>query len=380
MAAFYKLRIFQLSEDEINLRSFTQFSKLIFRLIFFYFEPLSENSTLKENFLHFVRKFHVQLFMFCSWIGVALMLTRTVVTIDDFVTSSRSFLDACASSFIAMKMLTSFFRRENFNEFFREIEALIDLHDDQKRKRKVKKYLDNYNWTMQVFAVNYLYAYAWVVWLGWNDMFALFGTDIMFFALTTVIAMKFDLLVDDIKSLLSWKTERARNIKLLIDHHNQLLDLSDKLQKIYSTNILSSFVVSSIVIGFTAFQLSTTVNNFDTFAFYAPYMCMMLGHILLLCFYSQKLIDSSESIADGIYNSNWEDIEDNGLKKELTLIILRAQRAKQLTAMNFFGVSRETFTAVSFNAVISVENNLNISFADPNNNIFISFLVKKSFF
>lgn len=68
--------------------------------------------------------------------------------------------------------------------------------------------------------------------------------------------------------------------------------------------------------------------------------------ILLLCSFGQKLTNSSESVANGVYDCGWEDIKDEAFKKQLQLIIIRARRAKKLTAMGFADISLETFTRV----------------------------------
>lgn len=98
---------------------------------------------------------------------------------------------------------------------------------------------------------------------------------------------------------------------------------------------------------FVAFQLSPARNDFSTYTFYIPYLSMICGQILLLCVFGQNLKDSSEAVADGVYDSGWEDFADNDFKRQLVIIILRAQRPKRLTAMNFAEISLTSFTSVS---------------------------------
>ena len=98
---------------------------------------------------------------------------------------------------------------------------------------------------------------------------------------------------------------------------------------------------------FIAFELSLASAKVATYAYYMPFLCMTVGLIFLLCVFGQKLIDSSEAVAEGIYDSGWEDFDEHAFKKQFILILLRAQKAKKFTAMNFATISLPSFTTVS---------------------------------
>lgn len=55
---------------------------------------------------------------------------------------------------------------------------------------------------------------------------------------------------------------------------------------------------------------------------------------------------SSSSIAEGVYNSNWYNGQST-IKKQLLLVMLRAQRPQYLTALKFSNVSLMSFTLVT---------------------------------
>ena len=97
---------------------------------------------------------------------------------------------------------------------------------------------------------------------------------------------------------------------------------------------------------FAIFQLSTA-TDFYVYGFYICYLGIFGGQVLLLCFYGQKLIDSSVSIAEGAYQNEWETLGDNGYKKFLILTIAQAHKSKRLTAMNFAEISLQSFIKVS---------------------------------
>jgi hypothetical protein len=68
----------------------------------------------------------------------------------------------------------------------------------------------------------------------------------------------------------------------------------------------------------------------------------------LQCDYGQMLKDASLSVADGIYESGWENLEDEKLKKMLMMIIMRSQKSSALTAMKFNEINLEQFAKVKF--------------------------------
>lgn len=123
------------------------------------------------------------------------------------------------------------------------------------------------------------------------------------YALISMISLEFDFLkIKKSNFKLIVKHERAEKLTKLINRHNQFLDISDKLQKIYWFHFCS--ICESVqwfcVYCFVVFRLSTA-NNVTIYGFYVPYLLMMAGQIMLLCLLGQKLINSSLAVADGIY-------------------------------------------------------------------------------
>ncbi|CRK97269.1 CLUMA_CG010665, isoform A [Clunio marinus] len=167
------------------------------------------------------------------------------------------------------------------------------------------------------------------------------GTDSLLYALMTVVAMEFNILKIDFTQL-KFLTDDERNKKIneLIATHNKLLELADDLQSIYGFFLLYNFLTSSLMMCFLAFQISTGGD----IGFYASTIAMVGGQVLLLCFYGQKILDSSSDVASGVYECGWEEFKDKSLKKKLLLVMMRAQNSKKLTAMGFVDISLPTFT------------------------------------
>lgn len=99
---------------------------------------------------------------------------------------------------------------------------------------------------------------------------------------------------------------------------------------------------------FVAFMLSTA-KDIEDYLFYVPYLGINILQVLMFCACGQKIIDASTAVGDGIYDCGWEDFDDISLKKQLVLMIQRAQNPKKLTAMGFNDVANECFTSVRSN-------------------------------
>ena len=87
-----------------------------------------------------------------------------------------------------------------------------------------------------------------------------------------------------------------------IDRQNNLIELCEKLEKIFSPSIFVFVAGSSCIMSLLCFQLSV---NFEAMHF-LKYGIQLSTSLLGMWFFfknGQSLIDSSSSVADGIYES-----------------------------------------------------------------------------
>lgn len=196
-------------------------------------------------------------------------------------------------------------------------------------------------------SIGFPIAAFWMDFIIWDSIVFLVGSDALLYALITVLAMEFDTLKIDLVNLNSILThDRTNRIRCLIDHHNELLDIGEKLQKIYSVTMLVSCAVSSILMCLIAFQITIAEAQISIYVVYIPYMMGMGGQVFLLCYFGQMLIDASASVADGAYICGWENFESCSFNKQLVLIMSRSQQVMRLTAMDFADISLTTFSTV----------------------------------
>ena len=378
-------RMAAIFEEEIVFDNFTKLALCLFRLAFFDFKPLAADVTLKEKVFYSLRMSYVRLCIIGIFIAAASMTVFGIVNIDDFANASTSVPNATLTLLIGLKALMIFLRKDDIWEIFQDVQKMFDRRNGINKKYEVKKCLDEYHLYIKTYgitviaflmpitfpviafllygtmklSINYWFpfdvfhretfpiALIWTEWNGFNLSIYLLGSDAILYALITVIAMEFDFLRIDLMDL--GKTpahERKKRIIELTDHHNKLLSLSNKLQEIFEMIFLYTYVISSLEICFIAFQLSLTTAGVSSYAFYVPYLFMVFGQVFLLSIFGQKMINSSESVADGIHNCGWEDMEDNAFKKQLILILMLAQKSQKFTAMRFATISLSSFTTV----------------------------------
>lgn len=120
-------------------------------------------------------------------------------------------------------------------------------------------------------------------------------------------------------------------LKKLIDHHLKLIEISAKLQDIFSGYYLLYFTLNTIVISIATFQVATapigSQMNMNSYVI----LISLLSQVFWNCFYGQMLMNKSEKVADGVYNCGWETWEDITLKKSILIVLMNSQRGAKVT-------------------------------------------------
>ena len=374
------------SEDEINFDTFVRFSLSIFRFVFFDFKPLNENASLLHKFIFNLKRNYIKLSIFGIHLAPTLIAIYVFTSTDDLLKASTSTLDSLTGFVTAIKFLITFAKKDELLEIMQELRMVFNLHVNRNKDYEVKKYLNEYHFYIRILALTVFLALTqvafpvipflingtmensikywfpfdtctpstfpislvWADWVAWTLFLSSLASDALLYACISVIAMEFNILRVDLKNLSSTQShKRIKTLGVLTDRHNKLLELSEKLQGIYSVSFLLSFGGSSVIMCVVVFQLSVGKMDLAAYIFYLAYLALMGGQILYLCSFGQKLINASESVAEGVYTSEWESFEEEDLKKQLVLTILRAQKAKRLSAMNFAEISLVSYTTVS---------------------------------
>ena len=375
-------------EDEINFECFLKFPLLLLRLIQFDFQLLNESATLKMRIKYYARKCF-NLFCLLSYISFLLQFTAYGIThSDNFDVIVRAISDASTAILVALKGLIIFLRKTDIQMIFEELKLLDKTRNIEGEEYKKRKYLDEYHRVVKFCVGNFIstiliiaslwfpylltgriiyvtnlwfpfdeyrlemfpFAQIWIDWLAYLSITLFLTSDLLLYSLITVISMEFDFLKHNMNFFLKSdsKDERMTKITSFIERHNKLLELCDKLQQIFEPIFLFNFVISSVIMCIVLYHFLFCATSLVLYTFDFFYLISIAVQIWLFCYFGQKLINSSTAIANGIYDQDWMDLDDNEFKKYVVLIILRAQRPMRLTAMGFADISLETFATVRY--------------------------------
>lgn len=372
-------------KNDVNLDSFTRFPRLMLRMVFVSFGPLPSGATRREQRVFRAKRIYNK-FQFAFYFLCIVSRGASVVNSESLLERSQVFLDVVAFILQQMKVVLFVWHKDKIWEIFEDLKKLFNDENPDEKKEKVKNYLHRHRILTRIYAfpttmiiiMNLLpifpylffgkmklffdywypfdpyqlhtfpFAFFWVNWTLESVGMSLMAAETMLFSIITIVVMEFDILKENLTKMFDYTgQERRKRVQQLVDRHQALLEICERIQESFSLTFLLNFLVSSIVMCFVTFQLSTIENDFLSCAFYLNYLVVISAQILLLCFYGQKLTNASEEVYQGVYDCGWEDSSDETTKKQLIPIILRAQKGKRLSALYFADISLETYTRVS---------------------------------
>lgn len=378
-------RKFTVSKDTIAFEDFTEFSERYFKLFTFKFSSFSEAKTWKQKLKIVLSDvfFWFSALNVCAFValGVAAALKKS----SGIVALTFSMPLIASISLVVVKCLTVYCNKSRISEVLSMLEMVLPRDKFMQKKYNIRSYHKSYKLFARIYAALFMlpcvsvmviqliklassgdrtfplnmwfpleserseiYAivFIWSVWACANSVLILIAVDSLMFVIITLVSMGFDMLYIDFKDLANIEPSSfEQRTEELIQRHNDLIDCSKKIENIFSPSFLFNFVQSSFVICLTAFQYSTSTEA-TQFFFSGTYCAAILNQVWLLCYFGQKVIDSSDFIANGAYISGWEKIEKIEVKKAIMLAIQRSQNPTKLTAMNFADVSLKSFTSV----------------------------------
>jgi hypothetical protein len=194
--------------------------------------------------------------------------------------------------------------------------------------------------------LGYIIATVYLIFFAMVTACISFSTSLIICSMMTLTAVTFHILANDFKKALSEKNAKMADLKNLIDRQNELAVLINQMQSLHSAVFLIMFVEGSLVICVCGYGAMVADDMADAVN-YSQFLITILSDIFFICFFCQKIIDASESLVEGITDSNWYEIDDKEIKKMIPLIIQRAQKIAFMTGEGFVVISREAFSSVS---------------------------------
>nr|AXY83382.1 putative odorant receptor 1 [Conopomorpha sinensis] len=129
----------------------------------------------------------------------------------------------------------------------------------------------------------------------------------------------------------------------IIKRHVALIKLGSEVEDLMSFSLLTNFLNSSMILCFCGF-CCVLVEKWNEL----PYKCfltMAMSQTWLLCWYGQRLMDSSLRVAAAAYNCGWYQVTTN-VKKSLLFIMLRAKKPVCVTTYGFTVIGFNCYTTI----------------------------------
>ncbi|KAL0811012.1 hypothetical protein ABMA28_010296 [Loxostege sticticalis] len=174
---------------------------------------------------------------------------------------------------------------------------------------------------------------------------AVFGSDSLFYTVCIYIQMHFRTLCLRCERIVTSSAKETReNLAKAVKRHQELIDLVDQVEILYSKSTLFNIVTSSFLICLSGFII-TVLEDISVVVTFATFLFMNLSQISLLCYFGDMLMRSSTEVSSAVYNSLWYETDER-TKKSMLVILMRAQKPCKLTACNFADLNLTAFTTI----------------------------------
>ncbi|KAI7815365.1 Odorant receptor Or116, partial [Rhyzopertha dominica] len=158
---------------------------------------------------------------------------------------------------------------------------------------------------------------------------------------------QFEILLVQFRNLkLVTEKKMIEQLKHLIEVHNLLLRFSKEIEETYSIMILTEFLLSSVFLCLTAFQMFTLdLSKYLDYTQSCSCLAAMMVEIYFFCSVAQDLTTLSSEVADAVFESQWIYFPQN-IKFMLLMVMVRCKRPAALTLGKFGIMSLASFRAV----------------------------------
>jgi len=178
--------------------------------------------------------------------------------------------------------------------------------------------------------------YFWMLWITKLCLIVYFTTDYIISAIIFLLCLQFILLKQKISE---------KDSKEIVDHHNALIKLTKKFNKLMSWPLLINLAGIVITLCLLLFRISKSDDVVD-FIRCIIFWLFSLGQIFVICFFGQMLSNCSEKLFTEIYFTQWCS---KSIQYWKMMIIMQLPTAKptQIWAWKFYPINFEMFLSVS---------------------------------
>ncbi|NP_001164399.1 odorant receptor 92 [Nasonia vitripennis] len=133
----------------------------------------------------------------------------------------------------------------------------------------------------------------------------------------------------------------SRNIR----HHTFIFEFVDIFKKTFSSAIIGQYIVSSLVISTSVYQLSTNTTMDVVFFTNLLYLMCMLLEFFLYCWFGNELTVKSEDFGRKVFRTNWLALSTKS-NKDIFVAMLRSSKPIIVSTGFFAVLSLESFMKI----------------------------------
>ncbi|XP_003491416.1 odorant receptor 13a-like isoform X2 [Bombus impatiens] len=125
--------------------------------------------------------------------------------------------------------------------------------------------------------------------------------------------------------------------------HQKAIEYADALERIINVLALGQFIISTGLICFAGFQITSMMKDKGRLMKYSTFLNSAILELFMFSFSGNGLIDESGAVGDSAYGSGWIG---SRFSQSLQIMMMRARIPSKITAAKFYAMSLESFSAV----------------------------------
>ncbi|XP_045762472.1 putative odorant receptor 92a [Maniola jurtina] len=189
------------------------------------------------------------------------------------------------------------------------------------------------------------FMYVHQVWSSVIVCVFIFAADTLFYAFCTYLRMHFRILGRQFENFVSPSPEETRkNMRKCVNKHQELIELVNLLEILYSKSTLFNITSSSVLLCLSGFNI-VVVQKTGTVLKFASFLMLSLSQVFLLCYFGDLLMSSSIELSQTVYSCRWYDVEP-AIRRSVLIILIRSQKPCKVTACNFADLNLSAFSTI----------------------------------
>ncbi|CAK9822697.1 Odorant receptor 13a [Anthophora retusa] len=129
----------------------------------------------------------------------------------------------------------------------------------------------------------------------------------------------------------------------LVTRHQEAIEYADALERIINVLALGQFVISTGLICFAGFQITSMMEDKGRLMKYSTFLNSAILELFMFSFSGNGLIDESEAVGESAYSSGWIG---SRFSQSLQIMMMRSTIPCKITAAKFYSMSLESFSKV----------------------------------